>query len=152
MPKRISIKESLERAMTEQSNPDGAKGSIGNDPFDQSAVTEAIMGLMKERKGDGKLYLALLSNLQKVEGESITIGFENEEELKNAEPFREGIERRLAERLNNSSLSLHFILSEAPPDGKKERRLFTGRDKVAYFEEKNPEVANLIRTLSLELE
>lgn len=122
------------------------------DAFTEENVAAALRQYAGSLESDHAVKVALTSHEPKVDGFVITLEVDNDFLLGRVNDSRPALLDFLERQLNNGYIALNVTLYVEPADGKEEKRLFTAKDKLDYFMEKNAAVAELKAIFNLELE
>lgn len=121
------------------------------DAFSVQQVSGVLDNYMAEYQSERMIEIALKAHKPNVIGEEILLEVDNKLQMEWLEAIRGGLHNYLKKSLNNGTIDLTFKLFENT-EGKEEKKLFTSSDKLTYFCEQNPAVAELRKIFGLELE
>ena len=155
----FSLKQAMSETREEAAYAEKAGGRAqeekrvkSKDAFTAEGVTTALRRYAESSTADHAVKVALTSHAPKVEGFVITLEVDNDFLLGRVNDLQPALLEFLMRQLNNGFIVLNVAVYVEPTDGKEQRRLFTAKDKLDYFLEKNPAVAELKSVFGLELE
>lgn len=121
------------------------------DVFDETKVRDVFDRLIRQQHPGTIVSIALKSHTPEVEGNRIIVKVDNQIQAEKLEAIRHNLQHALMQGLNNGFIELEIRIFENT-SGEEERRLITAQDKLAYFMEENPVVAEMKKLFGLELE
>ena len=122
-----------------------------HDAFDEGKVKGVFDRLIQQQHPDTIVSIALKSHTPEIEGDRIIVKVDNQIQVEKLEAIRHSLQNALMQGLNNGFVQLAIRMFEKT-SGEEERRLITAQDKLAYFMEENPVVAEMKKLFGLELE
>ena len=149
VPKMSSILTDLENGEKE-AEVAGEKLPDNKESFSHDDLKKIWDDYVEELKEAGKdTQVSVLSqNYSLNEDHSIDLQLTNTIQIDILEEFRSDFVAMLREKLNNYSIRINPVLKE----GKKEKMLYTNKDKFDYLAGKNPSLTNLQKELGLDPE
>lgn len=147
-----SLKDIFKR-VKEDSKQQNTHKELGENPFTLNDVKVALINFAKSHTTENELYIELSALKCELEGVSVSLIIDNRYSEQIVKPFVKRIEGALAEGVNNKHLTVELKYVESEKSNENHEKVpITAKEKLEYFIELNPCVADMVELLGLELE